>query len=123
MSEVYKQPDSNLVLDSELALTFSSLGIWRKIYVVFNWISAIAAGLYLISQDATGSVDDMPILYFIGIMLAAVGYCFWLQYAIVKRNLTQLMIIGIINIFPFFNPIAALLVFLIRSTSKKELVH
>ncbi|RLU01341.1 hypothetical protein [Ketobacter sp.] len=121
MANVYEQPDSTLIHDTALEMTFSSLGIWRKIYLGLNWVLTGLVAVFLIVQGASGAAENLPILYFVGVAVFAIGYCYWLHYAIVNRNLTQLLIIGIINIIPFFNPVSAILVFAIRSTSKKEI--
>lgn len=49
------------------------------------------------------------------------GYAYWVHYAVCTRNLTQLTVLAIINLFPFLNPIAMIVLFAIRSTSKKEM--
>lgn len=100
--------------------TYNSLGIWRKLYLGLNWFFSVVMVFgvsYVAITEGTHYIG-------LGIMLLAAllffGSAYWLHHATVQRKTAQLLAIAILNIVPFLNPIAAILVFAIRSTSKSE---
>jgi len=102
--------------------TYKSLGIWRKIYLILNWFFSFAITFVWIYNAITDQSQPAAVsLTAVLLSILLLGYTYWLHYAIVQRKLSQLLIIGILNIIPFLNPITAIIVFAIRSTSKLEL--
>jgi hypothetical protein len=122
MKIISNEFDSIQNINEAKEFTFESLGIGRKIYLFINWFYSLGmtlGGIYFAMTNKSHSalINSAVALAFIIIFS---GYAFWLHYAIVRRNLLQLLIISILNIIPFLNPIAAIIVFAIRSTSKSE---
>lgn len=121
MNQVYSKPNSELLESGIDVYVYETLGIWRKIFLWLNWIVAV---LFSVAMFVGGfESNEYGVAGFVGAAVFAavmLGYTYWLHYAISKRDLNQLLIIGIVNIIPFLNPIASLLVFLARSKSKSE---
>lgn len=108
-------------VDPELGeYTYKSLGFWRKLYLGLNWFFSFAMVLGMSYIAITEGTHYMRL----GVVLLAaplfLGSAYWLHHATVQRKTAQLFAIAILNIVPFLNPIAAIIVFAIRSTSKSE---
>ena len=41
MNDVYSAPKADLATSQKLEFTFSSLGFWRKLFLVLNWLYTI----------------------------------------------------------------------------------
>ena len=117
MSDVYAAPQAELNTKEYLELSFSSLGFWRKLFLVFNWLSVVLMGAVLL---LVGAEFGFGFLVALVMTLAMAGYCYWIQTAVCNRNMSHLLILTIIQVVPFLNPITALIFFAIRATSKKE---
>ena len=123
MENIYKNPESNILPDESGShvLEFSNLGIWRKIYIVINWVFGLVILIPGVSKLVQGENDNLTGgLLYLAVSILYMGYCYWLHVAISKRKLSQLIAILIIQIFPFMNPISAVIMFFIYITSKKE---
>ena len=123
MENIYKNPESNILQDEYGGKLpeFSNLGIWRKIYIVFNWVFGLLIlipGVFGLVQSENEDLTDR--LLYLAVAVLYMGYCYWLHVAISKRRLSQLIAILIIQIFPFVNPVSALIMFFIYRTSKNE---
>jgi len=105
--------------------TFSTLGIWRKIYIGVIWfinlILFLGTCIWTFMPEAMGEELGYPVAYLIAFYCAFLVYIFWIHTAICKRKTKQLLALVFIQIIPFMNPISALLFFLIYRTSKKEI--
>jgi len=105
-------------------LVFSTLGIWRKIYIGIIWLITLIFSLgtcvWLFIPEVMGQELGFPISYLIGFMCFNLIYSFWIHTAIVKRKAKQLLALAVIQIIPFMNPISALIFFSIYRISKKE---
>jgi hypothetical protein len=121
MSNFYKNPDLELVDSGAPDFIYQSLGIWRKIFLVINWLGAIlfSVALIFVAINEEDKSVDLGISALI-VLLLTLAYAYWLHVAVATRNVTQLLIIALLNIIPFLNPVSAILVFAIRSTSKSE---
>lgn len=122
MNDIYKSPESSLIKTTLPEFTFSSLGVGRKIYIGLHWVVAILASVALtfgmiISGDV--GIGSLVLLLFISAII--LGYAYWVHYAIVNRDLTQLLVLIIVNIIPLMSPISAVLLFMVRSRTKREL--
>ncbi len=121
MSEIYSPPNSPLLENESIELTFSSLGIWRKVYLILNWISVlliIILGNIGVFFGEPGNQTASP-LYFLSTFLMI--YAIWAHTAIIGRRVTQLRVLCFIQIIPFLNPISAIIFWAISSTSKAEI--
>ncbi len=122
MENEIKTTESEAETKVQIAFSFSNLGIWRKIYLALNWIGCVFMVIIFVSMPFTDYPESTPaqpmVVFVIAILVFA--YTFWLHKAMVTRNLTQLLILTIIQVVPLFNPISALIMFLVRNTSKKE---
>lgn len=121
MNVIDAEPDQNSGNSETKKYAYKSLGIWRRIYLAINWFFAAAIVLSVSYVEMTKGLHPMGL----GVILLAsvifLGYAYWLHDATVQRKTGQLLVIAILNVIPFLNPIAAILVFAIRSTSKSEL--
>jgi len=120
MSEVYSTPKSDPINITALELTFSSLGFWRKLYLIINWLANILIGFFftvaLLASEENDAASMLP-LTLVGLLVA---YSFWTHSAIVNRRVTQLRVLCLVQVIPFMNPISALIFWAISSTSKTE---
>lgn len=122
MNDIYKSPESILTKAESIEFTFRSLGVGRKIYIGFHWLVSVLICAFLTlgaAMDEDLSFGKMIVLLFFFFIL--LGYAYWVHYAVVTRNLTQLLVLIIINIIPFMNPISAIILFLVRSRTKREI--
>lgn len=128
MNNIYSTPDSGLTSRYKKDFDFSNLGIWRKLYLVINWlfmgiIVAIAIlGMFNSQHSISGIIIFQIIIIFLFGFLFGM-YTYWIHVAVSRRNTTQLLILLFIQIIPFLNPISALILFFIRRTSLKELAE
>lgn len=126
MANMYEPPESDLTGNSQISPTYATLGFWRKLFVVVNWIgiSLIFINFLLMSYspslpiDATSIVLIMLLVIIFSILLA---HTYWVHVSVVKRNVKHLYVLSIIQLIPFLNPIGFAILWSIRSASKKEL--
>ncbi len=121
MSEIYSPPNSLIQDNNSIELTFSSLGIWRKVYLVLNWLLVLliilVGNMGMFFEVAEGKTA--PPLYFLSAI--SLIYVIWAHTAIIGRRVTQLRVLCFIQIIPFLNPIGAIILWAISSTSKTEI--
>ena len=123
MNDIYKSPQSVVSEPKSINLTFSSLGIWRKVFLVVIWLFLgllVLSGIAVILTEEISPSGPSPIPTLILIALL-IPYTIWIHVAIIRRKVTQLRIIFAFQIFPLMNPIGALIMWAIGTTSKKEL--
>ena len=120
MSEIYSTPKSNPIELAALDLTFSSLGIWRKLYLGLNWLVIALFVFFAVVGVLLGEESEHLSIPVLLLMALLVGYAFWTHTAIVNRRVTQLRILCFVQVIPFMNPISALIFWAIGSTSKTE---
>ncbi len=123
-SSPFKTPESELGVKQEFQPTFSNLNFWRKLYLVLMWLftGLFLAGIVIALFMMPSNSDFIGVSAFqIIIVIAWSGLTYWHHTAIVKRKLTQLTVLIIINLIPFFNIIGALIMLSIRRVTKKEL--
>lgn len=122
MSNIYEQPNADLLQPEEVEFTFSNLGIWRKIYLALNWLVGIAFLIAMVIglAEPAQQPDSTDSLIMVLLTLLYLAFCLWVHIAICKRKLGQLIALIVIQIFPLFNPVSALIFWAIYSTSKKE---
>ena len=118
---IYISPESTLLGSDALALRFSTLGFWRKFYIVFIWLTSSAMGVSLIFLGLED--DDVPVAVYAGIAVVMLAFTYWHHYAVVQRNTTQLMVLAVMSIFPIGNIISGLILLAIRGTTKAELAR
>jgi|GEM_PF-2137433 len=120
MSEVYSTPKSDPINITALELTFSSLGFWRKLYLIINWLANILIGFFFTVGLLAGEENDAASMLPLTLVGLLVAYSFWTHSAIVNRRVTQLRVLCLVQVIPFMNPISALIFWAIGSTSKTE---
>lgn len=120
---IYQPPEAELktLKKPDLEATFKTLGFWRKLYLVFIWgvslfIFAVMAMVSL-ENEAKSGADSLIVLILMAITL---GMTYWSHVAIVKRNISHLTTLSILNLFPAGNVVGCLIMFAIRQTSKTE---
>lgn len=101
--------------------TYKSLGFWRKAYLFFNWFYTVTLFLIFGWIIATDRSVFFGIYLFIPLAFLSLGLAYWIHRATVHRKIRQLLVIVLLNIFPFPNPVAVILVFLIWLASHSEL--
>ncbi|WP_299022612.1 hypothetical protein [uncultured Photobacterium sp.] len=109
---------------TSVSLAFSSLGILRKLFLVFIWVCTFVITLggivWLffpeIMQSELGISNEMLFLLCI---LWVIHSC-WIHLAVVKRKTSQLIVLGLLQIIPFANLIGALIFAGIYYVSKSE---
>ena len=122
MNEISNQGQSEKNMNEDF--TFSNLGVWRKIYLALNWVSLLGISLLFLKSFISVALESG--LTFQGTLISAVlilifpFYCYWLHISVSKRKLDQLTVLTIVQIIPSVNPVSALILFAIRSTSKTE---
>lgn len=122
MNQIDKTQNPVLTDGKSIEFTFSSLGIWRKIFLVVNWIVSIfLVAVLLFFTFSENKQIDVNLAVVVFAILCLLGYSYWLHVAVSKRKVGHLAILLITQIVPFGNPIGALMLFAIRSTSKSEL--
>lgn len=111
--------ESNLLVNTGegSGFSFSNLGVWRKIYLGINWALSI---FIVVTFIAAGLDKDGGLFVSLTFTAFIMAYTFWLHYAITHRKVTQLTVLTIIQVIPLLNPVGALVMFAIRSTSIKE---
>jgi len=122
-SNIYQAPQAELkaVVKPDLEASFKTLGFWRKLYLAVIWIFAL--GLFAImasislEQEAKTAADPLIVLI---IMAITLGMTYWSHVAMVKRNVSHLTTLSILNLFPGGNLLGCLIMFAIRQTSKTE---
>jgi hypothetical protein len=78
--------------------------------------------LFAVGFAATISESDksnIPITIGLGIFI--LGYAYWTQWAIVKRNVSHITTLAILNLIPGGNIIGCLIMFSIRGVTVNEL--
>ncbi|TVZ41587.1 hypothetical protein P886_0934 [Alteromonadaceae bacterium 2753L.S.0a.02] len=116
----YETPESNILEEkTEIEASFATLNFWRKFYLCFMWLSlAMGCAVFIyvgVSSDEVG----MGLFTFIYLVIA-LALCVWTHNAVVKRKHNQLLVLTIINVFPFMNIIGALIMLSILRVTKKE---
>jgi len=119
---IYSAPTANVEI-KEKEFSFFTLGIWRKIYLIMLWLvvllssSAVFMSTFVdVGQKSKGN----PIVSIVFILLCF-GYGYWVHSSVVKRNVFQLRLLCFLQIIPLMNPVSALIMWAIGSTSKKEI--
>ncbi len=120
MSDVYSTPKSNPIETTPLELTFSSLGIWRKLYLALNWLVVVLFVFFALVGVLFGEEGGQLSIPVFALAAALVAYAIWTHTAIVNRRVTQLRIICFLQVIPFMNPVSAIIFWAISSTSKTE---
>lgn len=121
MSDNYAPPNAKLLINERVNLTFLSLGIWRKIYLILNWVSILLIVILMNIGMVVGQSADKAVtpLYMVSTVL--IIFAVWAHSAIVGRRVTQLRVLCFIQIIPFMNPLGAIIFWAISSTSKTEI--
>ena len=101
--------------------TFANLGGWRKAYIILSWLLILVYGVAFISMATEPDLGMDSVMGAVIFMTIGVAYVAWLHIAIVGRKLIQLQWICGLTVFPLMNPIAALIVFAISRTTKREI--
>lgn len=116
----YAAPKSDLSVKQDFIPSFSNLNFWRKLYLVLMWLLTLLVIVSVVRQAFDGQAisGTTAQLAVAGLWL---GLSCWQHTAIVNRKLTQLTVLTVINIVPFFNIIGALILLSIRRVTKKEL--
>lgn len=117
MENIYNTPESELSGRS-VPLNYASLGKWRKIFLIINWILAI--GFIFSAFFSLIGINGINITQLTVSLLGFAQIC-WLHWAVCKRNIKHLLIIALIQLFPMLNPISCIILLVIRSTSKEEI--
>lgn len=115
LAQTSSQVDTNCQ-QNHSDFTFSNLGIWRKLYLICNWV-VLAITIYYLA--VSNLINEEPFV----VLLLLSAYCvgvIWLHMAVVGRKVTQLRWIAGLNLIPCLNPVSALVVWFIGSTSKQE---
>ncbi|MEE2730969.1 MAG: hypothetical protein VYA55_09120 [Pseudomonadota bacterium] len=121
MENVYEKPESELINSENAEYTFTSLGIWRKIFIVLSWLMALVItypALTEFMREDQANPDFATI--FLTMSMLHLALCFWMTFAISKRKLGQIVALLALNIFPLFNPIHAIILAAVYFVSKKE---
>ncbi|MDZ7925125.1 MAG: hypothetical protein U5M23_13975 [Marinagarivorans sp.] len=122
MGNIYETPQSKIIISDGFEFTFSSLGIWRKIYLVWIWVVALFFALVtiaiLIGAVPLKEVSKVEFTLFIS---ALIGHTIWLTYATVSRKVGQLWMLSLLSLFPLISPIGAVIIASIATASKRDL--
>ena len=104
--------------DANLRFSFANMGIWRKIYIIFNW----TISLLFLAAIAVPAMEDDTNRFGIIILIATIylGLAAWVHSAVVGRKTGQLLALIILQLVSL-NLLGALIVLAIRSTSKREI--
>jgi len=98
---------------AEKQYVFQNLGIWRKIYLILNWLGLIIASVMLL--DSEKIAPELLFLVFLGW-----PFLIWLHAAVVGRKVIQLRWLAGLSLIPLMNPVGAIVIWLISSISKEE---
>lgn len=105
--------------ESDKHFTFDNLGIWRKIYLILNWLVLIVVSvIFLISVISLGSRGTIETFF---LLFWGWPLTIWLHMAIIGRKVIQLRWLAGLNLIPLLNPVGAIVIWLISSTSKDEI--
>ncbi|MGY5449971.1 hypothetical protein ACVFI8_03300 [Agarivorans sp. MS3-6] len=106
-------------------LNFSSLGWFRKLFLIVHWLSVavivLGAGVWIFVPEIMNQELGFSPFVLYAMVFFSLAYAFWIQRAISKRSRGQLLALTGIQLFPFFNPITALLFFAMYRLSKQEI--
>lgn len=100
--------------ESERDFAFDNLGIWRKIYIIINWLALIVISVIFLGHGEL--TPEILFLLFLGW-----SFTIWLHMAIVGRKVIQLRWLAGLSLIPLLNPVGAIIIWLISSTSKDEI--
>jgi len=121
-NNLIKSPDKNIECDADeqgkIVFTFRNLGIWRKLYLAVNGVFALILLLMPLLVFSKSGVPGAVYFTVISIPVLGLAYSYWVYRSVVGRQVDSLLVLISINIL---NPINALLLLLIRITSKREL--
>ena len=122
MTETINLADTVTKSDKPKLNSFSSLGVWRRLYLVLMWIIMSCIPLYLI-YFTLFELQDIQVMLPTTLIFSVLcfAYAYWIHTAVVKRKVRQLRILCFISIIPCMNPITALIFWVIGSASKREI--
>lgn len=103
-----------------MSYTFSNLNLWRKVYLIFVWVSALLTFLFFMWAIFLDSESPLAFGY-ITIPLGLSLFALWKHYAIINRKLGQIYFLAIISFIPLMSLIGALIMLSIARVTKKEL--
>lgn len=107
---------------SDLVARFCTLGVWRILCIVLMWFVILFIGV----GGVFGFVSAMKTktigigLWQMVFILIIIALSIWTHLAIVRRSITQMKIIAILNVILLFNIMGALLMLSILRVTKKE---
>ena len=108
-------------------LTFSSLCWLRKLTLIFVWIITTlffwGAIIWLFAPEIMGNELSFSNEKLVAMTAFLVIYSTWIHIAIVKRRLKHLILIALLQLFPLFNVLGALMFAGVYYASKKEVQH
>lgn len=99
--------------DTGNTFTFDNLGIWRKSYLVLNWIALLALSWIIVLTPYAPGPEVLIFLFVVW------PYTIWLHMAIVGRKVIQLRWLCVFTVIPLMNPVGAIIIWVIGSTSKQ----
>ncbi len=116
----YSPPESNLESDNAITIraSFSTLNIWRKLYIVFTWTFHIFVAALLAITVTQSNKSNAPIM--IGLSAYLLGVAYWNHWAIVTRNVSHITTLAVLNLIPSGNILGCLIMFSIRRVTVNE---
>ncbi|MBH0039785.1 hypothetical protein [Pseudoalteromonas sp. SWN166] len=101
-----------------LGYSFTTLGIWRKIYLWFMWIITIliSGAILKLSSDSEAGIAAVIVA-----LSAVIGFMYWAHWAISKRKVGHITVLAVLNLIVGGNIIGCIIMFFIRHTTVKEM--
>jgi hypothetical protein len=100
--------------DTGNTFSFDNLGIWRKSYLLLNWIALLALSWIIVLTPGEPGPEAFIFLFVVW------PYTIWLHLAIVGRKVIQLRWLCGLTAIPLMNPVGAIIIWVIGSTSKQS---
>jgi archaellum biogenesis protein FlaJ (TadC family) len=112
--------DLNFVTEEKtLEAKFSTLNIWRKIYLGLLWaatalITLLLVFVVLVNKDHVVGIFSIILVGFLLVMSS------WTHWAVTRRDIDHITALAVINLFPCMNILGCLIMVSIRRVTVKE---
>ena len=102
----------------ELEAAFSTLGFWRKLYLVVLWLGTAFLAWILVAATFEPGFEYTGIT--LGIAALTVAFSSWTHWAVVRRRVGHITAIAVLNFVPGGNIVGSLIMLSIRRVSVRE---
>ncbi|RKF20326.1 hypothetical protein DBZ36_07760 [Alginatibacterium sediminis] len=110
--------------DTNNDFSYSSLGVWRKIFIALIWISTSiftsGALVWLLYPEIMQTELGFSPQLLLGLTIWFLFTAIWATWAICKRKSKHLVVLAVLQLFPWFNLLSAAFFFQSYKTSKFE---